>query len=138
MNKYRLKLYFGKYNGRIKNIFFLIIFLLSACGWDQGCGTGPEYNSTFQITYSRDKNGKAVFYFIPPEKLILSKITSESPAINFSNTIEFKYPFLICDKSQRHIINEFSNVQVGQVWKFDFFGPASGGELISSVMITIY
>jgi len=136
MNKCKLKHNFGKFKLRIKYILFLFIFLLLACGWD-GCGIGPQYNSTFQITYSRDKNGKAIFYFIPPEKFILSKITSESPAINFSNTIEFKYPYLICDKSQRHIINEFSNVQIGQVWEFEFFGPASGGELISSVMITI-
>ena len=138
MNKCKLKHNFGKFKLRMKYILFLIIFLLLACGWDEGCGIGPQYNSIFQITYSRDKNGKAIFYFIPPEKFILSKITSESPAINFSNTIEFKYPFLICDKSQRHIINEFSNVQTGQGWKFEFVGPDSGGESISSVMITIH
>jgi len=137
MNKYKLTQYFEKYKRNVKKILFFSVFILLACGWDQGCGTGPEYNSPFQITYSTDKNGKAIFYFIPPENLILSKIKSESPAINFANTIEFKYPFLICEKSQRHILNEFSNVRIGQVWKFEFYGPDNGGELISSVNITI-
>lgn len=137
MNKYKLKQYSGKYKGMIKNFIFFSVFILLACGWDQGCGTDPENNSSFQITYSRDKKGKTIFYFIPPENFILSKIKSESPAINYSNTIEFKYPFLICEKSQRHIINEFSNVQIGQIWEFQFYGPDNGGEIISSVNITI-
>ena len=137
MNKYKLNQYSGKYRVRLKNFMFLAVFILLACGWDQGCGTGPEHYSSFQITFSRGDNGKTQFYFTPPEKLILSKIISRSTAINFTNTIEFKYPFLICDKSKRHIINEFKDVQIGQIWEFQFYGPDNGGEIISSVSITI-
>ncbi len=128
-------------NKTFKKIFyyivsiFLFIFLCSYDGCDvsdpvaspsgQGCGGGgyvpPPPN--FDITYSKMGNGNTKFYFSPNEKIILQSIQVEQNFIKV-DVIDFKYPFLLCEAGNSHIINEYNNIQSGDAWKFIFSGTS--------------
>lgn len=109
----------------VKHILLSLMFLILTCGYDE-CGTGVG-EQNFLISYSPSDNGNTKFYFIPPDKFVLQKITARCAAISFSNTIDFKYPYLACSNSESHIIKEYSNVQPGQVWEFGFYAPGNEG-----------
>ncbi|MBK8553024.1 MAG: hypothetical protein IPL53_18965 [Ignavibacteria bacterium] len=121
----------------VKYILLSLMVLVLTCGYDE-CATGPG-EQNFLISYSPSADGNTKFYFTPPDKFVLQRITSRCRSIPFEISIDFKYPYLACSNSESHLIKEFSNVQKGQVWEFEFFSPGDNGRgiLIDMANITI-
>jgi hypothetical protein len=112
-------------------VVFPALFMM-LCSFDNGCGdegtpSGCSGVSTppppvFNISYAQGDNGKGKFYFTSNERIVLQSINVVQDSIYVVETINFEYPYLVCEAGDNHIINEYSEVQAGQKWTFTFTG----------------
>lgn len=106
---------------------FLIAVLAAGCGKNDGVVGPNNLNNqvTFQISMQNGLNGGIEFLFKPAIDMKISRIISRLPAQNFTDTISSNSNY-IYSKDTTYIINEYTGVENGQLWKFDFTGSIPG------------
>lgn len=109
-----------------------IIFIILAVALTAGCNKndnvlGPLNSQvSFQISQQYGLNGGVEFLFKPSEDTKISRIISIYPAQQFADTLSSGNVNYVYSKDTVYIINEYSGVQTGQQWNFNFTGTTPG------------
>jgi hypothetical protein len=132
MKKIRTYLKKERFILRFKYFVVFPALFMMLCSFDDSCsGEGTPSGCTgvstppppvFNITFTQGSNGKGKFYFTSNERIVLQSINVVRDSIYVVETINFEYPYLVCEAGDNHIINEYSEVQAGQKWTFTFTG----------------
>ena len=112
---------------KLKN---LIILGLLVSAFMAGCNkndsvTGPNNLNnqvSFQISQQNGQNGGVEFLFQPSVNVKISRVISKYPAQQFADTISNVNANYVYSKDTIYLINEYTGVQNGQQWNFDFTG----------------
>jgi len=107
---------------------FSMLFLFFAAAFLTGCSKsdnvlGPQNNQvSFQISQQAGFYGGTEFLFKPSVNIKISRIVSKYTAQQFADTLNLGNVNYIYSKDTTYIINEYTGVQAGQQWNFDFTG----------------
>lgn len=105
----------------------LIYLLVTGCSKNDSV-IGPNMNQqvSFQISQRTTATGSIQFMFKPNIDVNISKIVSRYNAQPFSDTLSFSNTAYVYSKDTTYIINNYTGVQSGQLWNFDFTGTIPG------------
>jgi hypothetical protein len=109
-------------------IVFLAAVALSGCS-KNGNITGPNGTNdqvSFRISQQAGYYGGTQFLFQPSVNVNISRIISSFPAQQFADTVGYANVNYVYSKDSVYIINEFTNIQNGQQWNFNFTGSLPG------------
>jgi hypothetical protein len=114
----------------IKTLILPILLLgiiIGGCS-KNGSVTGPNGNNnqvSFQISQQGGNNGGVQFLFKPAADVKISRIISKLPAEQFADTISYTNTNYVYSKDTTYVINEYTGIQAGQQWNFNFTGLGS-------------
>ncbi|MCI0450361.1 MAG: hypothetical protein L0Y79_11370 [Chlorobi bacterium] len=116
---------------KLIKLFFLFVSITAIAA--SGCSKtdnvlGPNLGSgvTFQISQQTGLNGGTEFLFKPSANIKVSRIISKLDAQQFADTISYTNTNYVYSRDTTYIINEYTSVQNGQQWKFNFTGSFPG------------
>jgi hypothetical protein len=101
-----------------------ITLILSGCGKNEGILGPNSMNRQVSFTVSQQNGyyGGTQFLFRPSVDIKINRIISKYTNQQFADTISYGNQNYIYSKDTTYIINEYSGVQNGQQWIFDFTG----------------
>ena len=105
----------------------LLALVISGCSKNSSI-TGPNGNNgqvNFGISQQTGYYGGTQFLFKPQMDVKISRIVSKLPAQQFADTISFANPNYVYSKDTTYIIREYTGVQNGQQWNFNFTGAGN-------------
>jgi hypothetical protein len=116
---------------KINSVFLVLVFavFLAFAGCSKNDGVlGPNFNSQVSISISQQSgpNGGVEFLFKPGRDVNISKIVSRLSSQQFTDTLRFTNTSYVYSKDTTYIISEYSGVENGQKWNFDFTGSVPG------------
>lgn len=104
----------------------LTAIVISGCS-KSGNVVGPNSPQvSFQISQQPGQNGGTEFLFTPSVDVKISRIISIYQPQQFADTISYTNVNYVYSKGTTYIINEYTGVQNGQQWNFNFTGSISG------------
>jgi len=109
-------------------IMIILIAVAAGCG-KNGNVLGPnELNNqvSFQISQQGGQNGGTEFLFKPSANVKISRIVSMLPSQQFADTTNFANINYVYSKDTTYVVGEYTGVQNGQQWKFEFSGSVPG------------
>ena len=86
---------------------------------------GGNQQISFQISQQPGNLGGVQFLFRPAVNVKISKIVSSLPAQQFADTIRFNNTNIVYSKDTTYIVGEYTGVQNGQQWNFNFSGQGN-------------
>jgi hypothetical protein len=114
--------------------FFPPLILAYLLYFTAGCNnsvTGPSAsNVTFSISQQPGTQGVR-FYGKPSVDVKLTKVISN--VNTFFDTVNVANPNYVFSKDTSYFINEYTGVQTGQQWKFNFIGATASGNTAFNV-----
>lgn len=130
---------------RIKYFVIFPLLLMTLCSYDGGCddsnpqSTGcnavqPPPDPVFTISFTPVDTIKGKFYFTCDQWIVLKSIEIRKDSVISIETINFQFPYLVCEIGNTHVINEYKDVEPGHVWTFTFTGMSktTGNYFITS------
>lgn len=105
----------------------LTYLLVTGCSKNDSV-TGPNANSqaSFEISQRITQTGSMQFLFKPGVNINISRIVSRYSAEQFADTLNYSNTSYVYSKDSTYIINNYTGVQNGQQWNFDFTGTIPG------------
>lgn len=120
----------------MKKFFPLLIaayLLYSLAGCSNNSVTGPSAgNVTFSISQQTGQSGGIDFLGKPSVDVKLTKVISQLPSNNISDTAA-PPPTYVYSKDTFYIISNYSGVTTGQKWDFIFTGATNSGNTAFNV-----
>jgi hypothetical protein len=113
-------------------IFLIVAFLVAVTV--SGCSKGGNIlgpnNTNNQVSFAISQQagyyGGTQFLFKPSVDVKISRIISNYPAQQFSDTLSYANVNYVYSKDTVYIINEYTGIQNGQQWNFNFSGSVPG------------
>lgn len=96
---------------------------------------GQNNQASFQMSQQNGPNGGVQFLFQPSVNTKISRIICRLPEQQFADTNTAANINYVYSKDSLYIIDEYTGVQQGQQWKFDFNGTF--GQNNSAYNVTI-
>ncbi len=117
-----------------KNLGFIfligtfITLIISGCSKNDGIMGPGSMNQQVSIAVSQQNGyyGGTQFLFRPSVDVKINRIISKYNNQQFADTISYGNQNYIYSKDTTYIVNEYSGVQNGQQWIFDFTGSIPG------------
>lgn len=105
---------------------FIILAMLFAAGCNKNDSVlgpnGLNNQVSFQISQQAGLNGGTEFLFQPSVNVKISQVISKYPAQQFVDTLGNANPNYVYSKDSVYSVNEYTGVQNGQQWNFNFSG----------------
>jgi hypothetical protein len=99
------------------------VFIITGCSKnDNFLGPNGLNQVSFSISQQTGQFGGIQFLFRSSADTKLSRIISKLDAQQFADTLSYGNPNYVYSKDTTYIINEYTGIQPGQQWKFDFTG----------------
>ncbi len=107
-------------------LILMTAIIVSGCS-KSGNVVGPNNSQvSFQISQQAGQNGGVDFLFKPSADVRISRIVSIYQQQQFTDTISYTNVNYVYSKDTTYIINEYTGVQNGQQWNFNFTGSMPG------------
>lgn len=107
-------------------VIFIILAMLFAAGCNKNDSVlgpnGLNNQVSFQISQQAGLNGGTEFLFQPSVNVKISQVISKYPAQQFVDTLGNANPNYVYSKDSVYSVNEYTGVQNGQQWNFNFSG----------------
>ena len=127
MNQVRQKINNSILTGIIFTAVIFSVMYLTGCSKNDSV-MGPNMNQqvSFQISQRTTISGDTEFMFKPNIDINISKIVSRFESQPFRDTLSFTNTAYVYSKDTTYIIDQYTGVQNGQQWNFDFTGSVPG------------
>lgn len=107
-------------------LILMTAIIVSGCS-KSGNVVGPNNSQvSFQISQQAGQNGGVDFLFKSSADVKISRIVSIYQQQQFTDTISYANVNYVYSKDTTYIINEYTGVQNGQQWNFNFTGSMPG------------
>jgi hypothetical protein len=103
-------------------VFTAVIALTGCSKNDSVIGPNGSSQVSFQISQQSGQFGGVQFLFKPSVDTKISRIISKFSAQQFADTISFGNQNYVYSKDTVYIVSEYTGIQNGQQWNFDFTG----------------
>ena len=109
-------------------VIILVAVILTGCSKNSNVIGPNNLNNqpSFQITQQAGLNGGTEFLFKPSFNVMISRIVSKYVAQQFADTINYTNVNYVYSKDTTYVINEYTGVENGQQWVFEFTGSLPG------------
>lgn len=117
---------------KLKCYVIFPVLLMTLCSFDGGCDDNPTSSGcnvptpppdpVFNISFTQVDTGKGKFYFTCDQWIVLQSIEVRKDSVYSVETINFQFPYLVCEMGNTHVINEYKGIEPGHVWTFTFTG----------------